>query len=476
METNKRDLIIIGGGAAGLNIASVASQLGLKVTLIEKAPALGGDCLHTGCVPSKTLLNSAKCAWLINHAELFGLKNLDYKPDFAQVMQHVQSVIAKIQVHDDPKRFENYGCEVIFGEAVFNSVNSVQVNNNIIKAKRIVIATGSKPFIPPIDGLKQIEYLTNETVFSLKQLPQNLLIVGAGPIGIELAQAFTRLGSKVTVVETSSQILPFLDNTTAVKLQSHLASEGVDFKLDSTVLRLSKQQNGITATIRHNALAEDFDFTDILIATGRSADIYSLELSKANISFDQHGIVVNDKLQTSNKKVYALGDAINCPYKFTHIAEYHAQLVITNLLFNMRAKQNYNLVPSVIYTSLECATIGLTEQKAQQLGKKYQLLSYDYKDLDRAICDGTTFGHVRVLVAKNKIIGATILGVHAGELIHELALLMKTKQSIKHLSALIHAYPTYAQINRRVINQYYAPILFSKKTRALIKIFNFFRR
>jgi len=460
----KRDLVIIGGGAGGLVVASVASQLGLKVTLIEKQEKLGGDCLHTGCVPSKTLIQAAKVASLMRRAGEFGLESILPRVDLSKVNEHVQSVIDQIQPNDDPERFRAYGCEVLFGHAEFIGADTVRVNDQQIRGRRFLIATGSRPFVPPIDGLKETGYLTNEDIFSLPELPQRLVVLGGGPIGLEMAQAFARLGSKVSVVERLPHLLPQEDAEIADTLKERLIAEGIDVYTSTSAERVTRQ--GDTRRIECDS-GVTLEADQVLVVVGWRPSVEDLGLEIVGVDFDPRGIKVDKRMRASKKHIYACGDVCG-PYPFTHMAEYQAGIVISNAVFRFPKKVDYRVVPWVTYTDPELARVGLTEQQAREQGIEATVLRFPFRDIDRALAEVETWGLTKFVVHKGKILGASILGPHAGELIHEIVLAMKTGAGIGDISATIHAYPTLAQIHRRTVNTWYGEKLFSARTRRLV--------
>ncbi len=465
---SKRDLLIIGGGAGGLVIASVAAQLGMNVTLIEKEEKLGGDCLHYGCIPSKTLIQAAKVASLMRRGTEFGLPAVSPEVDMAKINAHVQSVIAHIQPHDDPQRFRDYGCEVLFGAAEFIDAHSVKVNNEIIHSKRFVIATGSRPFVPPIEGLQKAAYLTNVDMFSLRKLPERLVVLGGGPIGLEMAQAFSRLGSEVTIVEQLPHLLPQEDPEVADALKEKLASDGIKFYTSVSAERVSREGETRTIYCSDNITLQ---CDQLLVAVGRRSNTQNLGLDAAGVNFSARGIEVDARMRTSQKHIYAVGDVCG-PYPFTHMAEYQAGIVISNAIFRFPKKANYRVVPWVTYTDPELARVGLTEQQVKQQGITPTVLRFDFKDVDRALAEVDTTGFTKLITYKGKILGASILGPHAGELIHEIVLAMQSGIKISEISATIHAYPTLSQIHRRTVNTLYAPKLFSQRTRTAVKWIN----
>ena len=469
----KRDLLILGGGVGGLVTASVASQLGLKVTLIESSDKLGGDCLHYGCVPSKALLHCARLFHQQRRAAARGLGGAaDPAVDIAAVNAYIRSVIDTLQQHDDPERFRSYGCEVLFGRGRFVGPNRVEVNGEIRKGRRIVIATGSSPFVPPIEGLAEAGYLTNEAMFSLDALPGHLAVLGGGPIGIEMAQAFRRLGSRVTVLMRGDTILPNDDPELATLLQASLAEEGIEFIIDSELLRVDREADGRRRlTLKLPSGESQLVVDELLVATGRKPNTEGLELTSAGVEENRQGIVVDKRLRTSNRRIYACGDVCG-PYRFTHMAEYQAGIVISNALFRFPKSADYSLFPWVTYTDPELAGVGLSEKQAKEQGLEVEILRFPFRDVDRAVVEGTTVGLTKFVVRKGKILGATILGPHAGELLHEIVLAIKTGSSIGTISAAIHAYPTLSQIHRRTVNTHYGAKLFSPPSRQLVQWLN----
>ncbi len=469
MENNKRqDLVILGGGVSGLIIASVAGQLGLKVTLIEKTDRLGGDCLHYGCVPSKTLIHSARVASLMRRGTEFGLPSVATEVDLNQVMQHVADVIETIQKHDDPERFRSYGCEVIFGRARFVDAHHVAIDGQNIAGRRFVIATGSSAAVPPVDGIKRIEFLTNETIFAHGRLPTQLLVLGGGPIGVELAQAFLRLGSRVVLVQRNKRLLPKEDPDITTKLQEQLMDEGMEIHTDAAAQRI-RRVDGTLELKCSGGLALTGD--TLLLASGHKPNVDDLDLDEAGVIHDQRGIKVDARLRTSQKHIFACGDVCG-PYAFTHMAEYQAGIVISNAIFRWPKKVNYSVVPWVTYTDPEVARVGLNEMQANARNIDYDLLRFDFKDVDRALTEVAPYGYAKILIRKQRILGATVIGPHAGELLHELILAMQAKIKIRQISAAVHVYPTLAQIVRRTINTHYAKTLFSPRTRRLVAAIN----
>jgi pyruvate/2-oxoglutarate dehydrogenase complex dihydrolipoamide dehydrogenase (E3) component len=463
-----RDVAVIGGGPGGLVIASVAAQLGLKVTLVEKTAQLGGDCLHSGCVPSKTLLQSARVAHLMRNGAEFGLPACEPRIDMQQIVARIETVIAHLQKHDDPERFRGYGCEVLFGSACFRNPREIAVDEAQVRARRFVIATGSRPRIPPIPGLEETGYETNETIFRRRELPRRLAVIGGGPVGVELAQAFARLGSAVTLVEQAEQLLAGADSDLAANLAGKLEAEGITLHLATGVLNARRDGDSRQLVLSDGTTLE---CERLLVATGRRPDISGLNLDAAGVEHTPAGIRVDRRLRTSQRHIFAVGDVCG-PWQFTHMAEYQAGVVLANLLFRVPRKVDYRVVPRVTYTDPEVALVGLTETEAARQGLRYDTAQFPVDGIDRAVTDGTGHGFLKLLIARGRLIGAGLIAPHAGELIHELALAMQVNAKIKDVSGLIHAYPTYSQLHRRAVNARYAQRLYSRKARLLVWLVN----
>jgi pyruvate/2-oxoglutarate dehydrogenase complex dihydrolipoamide dehydrogenase (E3) component len=419
-------------------------------------------------LPSKTLIHAARVVSLMRLGPEFGLPVCDPAVDLGKVADHVQAVIDRIQLHDDAERFRGYGCEVLFGPASFIDARAVQVIGQAIRGRRFVIATGSQLFIPPIGGLEATGYLTNEDLFSLRDLPARLVVLGGGPVGLEMAQAFARLGSRVTVVERLPHLLPQEDPGMANALQAQLEAEGIAVHTSTTVERLSKDA-GATQLACNGGLSLAADA--LLVAVGRHPVVDSLGLDAAGVLHDAKGIRVDRRQHTSQQHIYACGDVCG-PYPLTHMAEYQAGIVTSNAVFRVPKKTDYRVVPWVTFTDPELARVGLTERQAREKGIDPVVLRFPFQDIDRAITGTATAGFARLVVHKKKILGASILGPHAGELIHEIVLAMKTGAGIGAIPAAIHAYPTLAQIHRRTVNTWYGGKLFSPGTRRMVRWIN----
>ncbi|AGY92119.1 hypothetical protein SPICUR_05745 [Spiribacter curvatus] len=467
------DLIIVGGGVGGLVTASVAGQLGLDVVLVERGPRLGGDCLHHGCIPSKSLIHSAAVAHAARDAGRLGIDARLGETDLGAVMDRVQSVIDEIQVHDDPTRFRDYGVDVRFGEAHFIDARTIRVKGQRLRARRFVIATGSRPRIPDIPGIETIPVLTNETLFAERSLPGHLAVVGGGPIGTEMAQAFSRLGSRVTLLEAGPQILPRDDAGLAASLAEHLRGEGVDLRLSTHVSRAEPIDGGARLTL--SGSADDttaLDVNRVLIAAGRRANTDSLNIEAAGLACGDDGrLSVDPRLRTSRHHIYAIGDCAG-PYPFTHMAEYQAGIVISNALFRLPQRVDYRAVPWVTYTDPELAHVGMSAADAKAAGIDCQCVDFPLAGVDRAIAQGATTGELKLVIRRGRIIGASLLAPHAGEIIHELALAIAARIPLRRLAGMVHAYPTLAQITKRAAGRHFATQLFSPGTRRLVRWIN----
>jgi len=438
------DLVVIGGGSGGLVVAGVAAALKAKVALVER-DRLGGDCLWNGCVPSKSLIHASRIAYEVKHASRFGIHCNDNKIDFAQAIGHVQNAIAAIEPHDSPQRFEALGAEVIFGSGEFVDKNTFVVNNRRLRARAFVIATGSRPAVPNIPGLQAAGFITNEEVFEITERPDTLGIIGGGPIGCELGQAFARLGSKVTIIGSSDRLLPKEDPDAATVVQQQLISEGIQVLTNTRAERV-EVVNGKKYLITSNKkIAVD----QILVATGRNPNVESLNLAAAGVELhqsSQKGIRVNAKLQTTNPRIYACGDVIG-GYQFTHVASHEANVIIRNALFLPILKVDYRVIPWATFTDPELARVGLTEVEARQrYGNNIDVIKQEYADVDRAQAEAATQGFAKIITKRNgEILGAHIVGASAGELIHEIVLAMSHKLKISALGG-IHIYPTLAEV------------------------------
>jgi pyruvate/2-oxoglutarate dehydrogenase complex dihydrolipoamide dehydrogenase (E3) component len=449
------NLVVIGAGTAGLVTAVGAAGLGAKVALIEKH-LMGGDCLNAGCVPSKAILRAARAAADARTAGAFGV-NVPREAtfDFGQVMERMRRLRADISPHDSAARFRDLGVDVYLGAARFTAPDTVEVDGQALRFAKAVIATGARAAAPPIPGLNDVSYLTNETLFSLTELPRRLGIVGAGPIGCEMAQAFARFGSEVYLVEATDGILPREDRDAARIVQAALTRDGVRVLCCGKNLELSRDDEGVRMKAESQGKGYDLVVDQLLIATGRAPNVEGLGLESAGVEFDRKGVKVNDRLQTSAPRIYACGDVCS-PYQFTHAADFMARIVIQNALFKGRARASSLLIPWCTYTSPEIAHVGFYETEANARGIEINTFTQPLDKVDRAILDGETEGFVRVHVRKgtDRIVGATVVAAHAGDLISELTLAMKGRLGLKTLGATIHPYPTQAEAIRKIGDLY----------------------
>jgi pyruvate/2-oxoglutarate dehydrogenase complex dihydrolipoamide dehydrogenase (E3) component len=446
------DIVVIGGGAGGLVVAAGGAQLGAKVALVEKH-RLGGDCLWYGCVPSKTLIKSARIAWQMQHADRWAIEPAKPRIELARVMERVAGVIHSIEPNDSPERFRSLGVDVILGEGRFTDQRTFAVDGRKLTAKTFVVATGSRPSVPPIPGIDRTPYLTNETVFDLREDVPELIVVGGGPIGIEMAQAFRRLGSGVTVVDIASSILPKEDRDLADVVHRQLAAEGVRFHLGVTIASVDGRRGDIRVTARDSGgSVKTLIGTHLLLAAGRKANLEGLGLEAAGVEV-AHGRIVHEDLRTANPHIYVIGDAAG-GHQFTHLAEHHAGVVLRHAIFRLRWTKPSSVVPWCTYTDPELARVGLSETEAKQHGVAHRVYRFALDDVDRARAEGETEGLAKILTTPTgRLIGAAVVSPHAGELIAEYALAMSKRMRASDISGTIHAYPTFAYVNRRAADQ-----------------------
>ena len=453
------DIIVVGGGTAGLVTAAGSAGIGAKVALIERE-RLGGECLWNGCVPSKALIATARAAHDSRGSDRYGVRTDPPEVDFGRAMQWVRDAQARIAPNDSPERFRGLGVDVIEGEARFTGARTLDVDGRAMTARHVVIATGSSPAVPPIDGLADVPYHTNETIFSLTQQPATLLVLGGGPIGLELAQAFARLGTTVHVLEADSQLLSREDHELASLLAERLRTEGVHLHLGARVTRVEPARAGearegadgrvrVTADTGGEGPDKDsfsLEGDALLVATGRTPRLDALELSRGSVESGKGGVTVDDSLRTTADGVWAAGDCVG-PLRFTHVADYQARLVVRNAFFPLRGKTDYSAVPWVTFTEPELAHVGLTEEEARQAhGDDVRVWRRPFAEVDRAITDGETHGLVKlVTTSRGKILGGHILGHGAGNMIGEITLAMKHDISATALGNTIHPYPTYPE-------------------------------
>jgi pyruvate/2-oxoglutarate dehydrogenase complex dihydrolipoamide dehydrogenase (E3) component len=468
--TIKTDICIIGAGSGGLSVAAGAAQMGARVVLIEKG-LMGGDCLNFGCVPSKALLAAGHAAHVQRHSDFFGIEPVP-KIDWKKVRAHVKGVIAAIEPNDSVERFEGLGVTVIQQQGRFTGPAEVQAGDTKIQAKYFVIATGSTPFVPPIDGLDKTPYWTNETVFDNDQPIDHLLVIGGGPIGMEMAQAHRRLGCKVTVIEMAKALAKDDPEATALVLE-RLRAEGLDIREETALKSVAPTDTGISATVEKDGKQEVITGSHLLIAVGRRANIAGLDLDKAGVKTERGAVTVDDHLKTSNRRIFAIGD-VTGGLQFTHMAGYDAGIVIRQMLFKMFwTKVDHTAVPWVTYTDPELAQVGLTEAQAEKkLGPgNYKVLRWHFAENDRAQAERRTDGLVKAIVdTKGRALGCTLAGAHAGDLLLPWIMAVQNRQRMSTLASLIAPYPTLSEVTKRTAGSYFTPSLFSERTRRVVGV------
>ena len=453
--TLKPDICVIGAGSGGLSVAAACAAFGVSVVLIEKGK-MGGDCLNYGCVPSKAMIAAGKLAQSMRRASKFGIADVEPDIDFRKVNRHIHSVIAAIAPNDSVERFTALGVRVIRAEARFTDKRTVAAGDHEIRARRFVVATGSSPLVPPIPGLDKIDYLTNETIFEQTRRPSHLIVIGGGPIGMELAQAHRRLGSSVTVVEAAAALGKDDPELAAIALE-RLRGEGIVVHEKTSVVKVEKRnRNGVRVHVETDAGASQIDGTHLLVAAGRAANVDGLGLDAAGIAHDRRGIKVTDKMRTTNRKVYAIGDVAG-GLQFTHVAGYHAGLVVRALLFRLPARENRSIIPWATFTDPELAQVGLTEAEAMKKHGRVSVLRWPYAENDRAQAERKTDGFIKVLAGKRgRILGVGIVGANASEMINIWALALSKGMTLRDMTAYVPPYPTMTEIGKRAAITYFA--------------------
>ncbi len=448
------NLVVIGGGTAGLVSAAGAAGLGAKVALIERS-LMGGDCLNTGCVPSKALIRSGRAAHDIREAAQFGIHSEIQEIDFAAAMGRMRQVRAHISHHDSFERFKNLGIDVYMGSAQFINDRQIQVGDQILDFKKAVIATGARARVPDLPGLQDVGYLTNENVFNLTELPKRLVCIGGGPIGCELAQAFHRLGAKVTLIHNSDHLLNREDPDAAAIVQDQFINEGIELILNAELTGVSQSTEGKVINYTVQGQTRQVHADAILLATGRQPNVDNLGLKEAGVRFKPQGVDVNDFLQTSNPRIFAAGD-VCMRWQFTHAADFAARIVLQNALFMGRKKLSGLLMPWCTYTDPEVAHVGLYAHEAKAQNIAVDIYQKPFSEVDRALADGETEGFVKVITAKgsDRILGATVVARHAGDMLGELTLAMQHKIGLGKIASVIHPYPTQAEAIRHLGDQY----------------------
>ena len=465
MKHIKTDLLVIGAGSGGLSVAAGAVQMGADVTLLE-GHKMGGDCLNFGCVPSKALIASGKAAWGQAHASKYGVADVVPQVDYAAAKDHVADVIAEIEPNDSVERFESLGVRVIQEYGEFVSDREVKAGDTLIKARRVVISTGSSPFVPPIPGLDSVPYQTNETLFELREQPKHLLVIGGGPIGMEMAQAHRRLGSEVTVIE-GMKALGKDDPELAAIVLENLREEGIQIEEGALVSEVRGKEGAIEVEVQDGRV---FKGTHLLMAAGRKPNIDKLNLEAAGIETTRTGIKVDAGMRTSNRRVYAIGDVAG-GLQFTHVAGYHAGLIIRSALFGLPAKERTDHIPWATYTEPEMAQVGMTEAQARDAhGDALEVARFHYTHNDRAIAERKTKGLIKVMVVKGRPIGASIAGYQAGELINLWALVIANKLKMSAVANMVAPYPTVGELNKRAAGAYFSPRLFENpKVKSVVR-------
>jgi pyruvate/2-oxoglutarate dehydrogenase complex dihydrolipoamide dehydrogenase (E3) component len=469
------DFVVIGGGTAGLVSAVGAAGLGARVALVERA-RLGGDCLNTGCVPSKAILRTARAIGELRRADALGVRVTGVDIDFPAVMQRMRQRRAALAVNDSAQRLTRLGIEVFFGDAAFTSAREIAVGSQTLRFTRAAIATGSRPAVPPIDGLSDTPYLTNETVFALTERPDRLLVIGAGAIGCELSQAFARLGCQVTVFDQARRVLVNDDPDASILVQQALTSDGVQFELGTAITQVSHAHGRSIVHFRRSPdgpqeqLAADL----LLVATGRVTNIEELDLARAGIHAGPHGVIVDDRLRTSNRRVYAAGDVCS-RLQFTHVADASARIVIQNALFFGRRRASALTIPWCTYTDPEVAHVGLSASDAERRRPDVQTISVPLSEVDRAVLDDEEQGFVRVHHDRGRILGCTIVAIHAGEMIGHVSDAIRRGATLNDFASTIYAYPTRVEALRKIGDLYRRTRLTPRLQRSLEQYFRLTR-
>lgn len=466
------DICVIGAGSGGLTVAAAAASFGVPVVLIEKG-LMGGDCLNYGCVPSKALIAAARHAHDMRHGKLFGIADVEPQIDFAAVQRHVEAVIGAIAPNDSEERFTRLGVTVIRAPASFIDDRTVQAGSQQIRARRFVIATGSSPKVPDVPGLAEAGFLTNETIFDLAERPDHLGIIGAGPVGIELAQAYARLGVRVTVFE-AGQAFGREDPDLAAIVLAALKRDGVSLMTGAELASVERGGDGID--VRGEQARKPFELvvSHLLVATGRQANVEGLGLDKAGVVFTERGVTVDAGLRTSNKRVYAIGDVAGGA-QFTHVAGYHGGLVLRPLLFRLKARTRPEILPRVTYSDPEIASVGLTEREAKDKRQRFRVLTWTFAENDRAQAEHATEGLIKVVAGRGgRVLGASIAGRNAGELIHVWALAVSKGLKVSDIAGYVAPYPTMGEIGKRAAVTYFQGATRNVFVRALLRVLRLF--
>jgi pyruvate/2-oxoglutarate dehydrogenase complex dihydrolipoamide dehydrogenase (E3) component len=462
------DICVIGAGSGGLSVAAAAAAFGVPVVLVEKG-RMGGDCLNYGCVPSKALIAAARHAQTMREGEAFGIGAVEPEVAFGRVMRHVHEVIAAIAPNDSVERFTALGVRVVQAEARFVDDRTVAAGDFEIRARRFVVATGSSPAVPPIHGLDRVDFLTNETVFDLKRLPSRLVVIGGGPIGLELAQVYGRLGSQVSVVEAMTPLGREDAEASAVVIAA-LRAEGVAILEKTRVSSVERHgRSGVRVYVEGADGTTSIDGTHLLVAAGRRANVEGLGLERAGIAHDARGIKVDDGLRSTNRRVYAIGDAAG-RLQFTHVAGYHAGLVARSLLFRLPVREKPGIIPWVTFTDPELAQVGLGEEEARRRHGTIRVLRWPYSENDRAQAERRVSGFVKLVTTlRGRLLGATIVGAGAGEMINLYALAVSRRMGVRDLAGMVSPYPTMAEIGKRASIAYFSEATRKPWVRGLVR-------
>lgn len=461
MSNYEYDAIIIGGGSAGLTASGIAANVGAKTMMIE-AHRLGGDCTWNGCVPSKVLLKAGKVAHQIRNAGKFGLLEAEPEINFKKVIEHVHHI--RDEVYEDadrPEIYEDMGIEVVFGKASFKNEHTIEIeqeNGDIrtVSSRYFFIATGARAFVPPIAGLEEVDYLTNESLFEIEQLPEHLVIIGGGPIGVEMSQAFVNLGAQVTVVDMADRIMQNDDPELVEILAGELAKQGVSFEMNASIKKVEKHDEGVQVVIEQDGKEKTVSGSHLLVATGRKANYEALNLSAAGVKTNKKGIQVDNSCCTNVSHIYAIGD-VTGRYQFTHMSEHMSKVAVTRALLKLPMSIDRKHVPWATYTTPELAHVGATQKQLDANDTKYEVYRFPYSKIDRAITEGETVGMIKIFASKltGKIYGAGVVGAHAGEMISEYAVAMKNGVTLRNLADTIHPYPSWGLGARRAADQWY---------------------
>ena len=453
---DKYNLVVIGGGTAGLVAASIGAGLGARVALVERS-LMGGDCLNVGCVPSKGIISSARTAAAVRNAGEFGVKVHDgVSVDFPAVMERMRKLRSDISPHDSVKRFNDLGVDVFLGQASFLDGSRVEVDGQKLNFTKAVICTGARASAPHINGLDSVPYLTNETLFSLTELPRRFGVIGGGPIGAEMAQSFARFGSKVSLITSNRGLMPEEDREAVAMVRKHMEKDGVHMLLGAHDLEVSINPDGSIRLLHDEATnGYDIEVDQLLVAVGRAPNVEGLGLEKAGVEYSEKGVVINDSFQTTNRRIYAAGDICSA-YQFTHAADFMARSVVKNALFKGRAKHSSLIIPWSTYTSPELAHVGLNPELAKEQGVEIDTFTQPMSGVDRAILEGETEGFIKVHVKKgtDQIVGATVVSNHAGDLIGAVSIAMTHKIGLGAIANAIHPYPTQAEALRKLGDLY----------------------